>query len=346
MVEKRSQGARTSSRPALEWPESDYFRILSIDGGGIRGILPAAILSRLEQEHLQGQSIGQYFDLIAGTSTGGIIALGLATGLTATEILDIYVRKGGDIFPPVHGWRKWLKNIKHYGRSKLDAAVLHKLLDDTFGKKQFWETQNRLCIPSMEGTFGEVFIYKTPHHPVYKKDWPNLCADIAKATSAAPTFFHAFANSGYVMVDGGVWANNPIMIALTETLTSFNVPRSKVRILSLGCGCSDYIVNEKKINGGKLHWTDIFDGVSNLSTQNATGQAGLLIGPENLLRINPPPFKEKIELDDWEKSKELLPPLAAELLKVHQARIGEMFLYGKAKEYKPLYNPQNLPPAE
>ena len=78
----------------LSWPEGKDFRILSIDGGGIRGIFPVTFLSGLEERYLGGAPITQYFDLVSGTSTGGIIALGLAAGLTATEMKDIYVKRG------------------------------------------------------------------------------------------------------------------------------------------------------------------------------------------------------------------------------------------------------------
>lgn len=83
---KRSSGALTQQRILLPWPEEQDFRILSIDGGGIRGIFPATFLAGLEERYLGGISVAQYFDLITGTSTGGIIALGLAAGLTAAEL--------------------------------------------------------------------------------------------------------------------------------------------------------------------------------------------------------------------------------------------------------------------
>src|SRR5258705_10792410 len=96
---RRSSGTLQSLREQLPWPEDKPFRILSIDGGGIRGILPAAILTELEERYLGARSAGDYFDLIAGTSTGGIIALALSTGLRAKEILRLYVEHGGEVFP-------------------------------------------------------------------------------------------------------------------------------------------------------------------------------------------------------------------------------------------------------
>src|SRR5882757_5737701 len=96
---RRSSGTLQGLREPLPWPEGRPFRILSIDGGGIRGILPASILTKLEERYLPGKSAGDYFDLITGTSTGGIIALALSIGLPARTILDIYLQQGAEIFP-------------------------------------------------------------------------------------------------------------------------------------------------------------------------------------------------------------------------------------------------------
>src|ERR1700681_3276796 len=97
--EPRSAGAIPQRRIPQAWPKDRRFRILSIDGGGIRGIYPAAILAGLEQRFLGGRSIASCFDLVAGTSTGGIIGLGLGAGLTAANLLDLYVSQGNEIFP-------------------------------------------------------------------------------------------------------------------------------------------------------------------------------------------------------------------------------------------------------
>ncbi len=97
---RRSDGTQQDRRQPLPWPKDRPFRILSVDGGGICGILPAAVLAELEGRFLEGRSIARHFDMIAGTSTGGIIALALAHGLTARKIRDVYVERGGNIFPP------------------------------------------------------------------------------------------------------------------------------------------------------------------------------------------------------------------------------------------------------
>src|SRR5258708_24206495 len=99
--ERRSAGAIPQRRVPQPWPKDRRFRILSIDGGGIRGIFPAAVLAGLERRYTGGRSIVSFFDLVAGTSTGGILALGLGAGYSAADLLDLYVQLGGEIFPPL-----------------------------------------------------------------------------------------------------------------------------------------------------------------------------------------------------------------------------------------------------
>ena len=96
---RRTEDILPTRREPVPWENDQPFRILSLDGGGIKGIFPAAVLASLEREYLEGKSVGDYFDLIAGTSTGGILALGLGAGLTAGEILRMYLEEGHRVFP-------------------------------------------------------------------------------------------------------------------------------------------------------------------------------------------------------------------------------------------------------
>ncbi len=165
------------SSEAAARPES-YRRILSIDGGGIRGVFPAAFLARLE-EYLD-HPIGRYFDLIAGTSTGGIIAIGLGLGLTAKEILQLYVEKGPLIFNqhrrPLANWlHQKLREIKQLLGAKYSSAALHDALKEAFGDRRLGDSKIRLVIPAWHPETERVWIYKTAHHPRIKpttESWP------------------------------------------------------------------------------------------------------------------------------------------------------------------------------
>src|SRR5687767_14051163 len=114
--EARSAGAIPQRRVPQAWPKDRRFRILSIDGGGIRGIFPAGVLAGLERRYTGGRPLTSYFDLLAGTSTGGILALGLGAGYTAAQLLDLYVRRGCEVFPPAGRIKSWLRDKKHYGQ--------------------------------------------------------------------------------------------------------------------------------------------------------------------------------------------------------------------------------------
>ena len=312
-IAPRSAGALTTRRVQQPWPVDREFRILSIDGGGIKGIFPAAMLAELEERYLNGGSIADHFDLITGTSTGGIIALGLSIGLPARDIANLYVERGNEIFPPYPAtWRgellrRWhsLRNIAYH---RYDRKALSALLDDIFGERLLGESKARLCIPSIDGRFGDVYIFKTPHHPDYKKDQHERMTTVASATAAAPTFFQPLDSGGFRFVDGGLWANNPVMVGLVDALACFDVDRHKVRVLSLGCGDEPYTVTDQMVErGGLLSWSNVIDGALAFQSQNALGQAKLLVGAERVMRVVPGPMSPPISLDDWTRASQLLP---------------------------------------
>lgn len=223
---------------AREEDDSKTFRILSLDGGGIRGVFPAAFLARLE-EHLD-QPIGQYFDLIAGTSTGGIIAIGLGLGLPARDILKLYVDEGPAIFDQQHGalenWmRQKARSMAHLLVTKHSSKPLRRALNGVLGRRVLGESRTRLVIPAWHPVLERVYIYKTAHHPRLETDYKQPAIDAAMATAAAPTFLKPhMTESAVELVDGGVWANNPIGVAAIEAIGVLRWPGDKLKILSVG----------------------------------------------------------------------------------------------------------------
>ena len=127
---------------------------------------------------------------------------------------------------------------------------LKTILKEVFKDRKLKESKVRLCIPSFEGVHSEVYVFKTPHHLDFKKDGEELMIKVALSTSAAPTFLRSFKDNGYIFVDGGVWANNPCMIGLIEALSSFNVQRENIKVLSIGCGETPYVVENTMLAGG------------------------------------------------------------------------------------------------
>ncbi|TGV22738.1 CBASS cGAMP-activated phospholipase [Mesorhizobium sp. M4B.F.Ca.ET.143.01.1.1] len=333
---RRSDGTAQRRRLQRPWPKGRPFRILSIDGGGICGILPAAVLTELEQRFLGGKSVAGCFDMIAGTSTGGIIALGLSHGKTAREIREIYVERGGLIFPPPNPLQRVLRRVRRFGRYAYDRDNLESELLRIFDDTPFGMARNRLVIPSFEGRYGEPWLYKTPHHPDYKKDRFERMVRVGLATAAAPTFFQALPNNGYMMVDGGLWANNPTMNALVDTLACFEIDRANIQILSLGCGETAFTVDATKSNGGILQWRDIYFGAMRAQSLNALGQAYLLVGKDNVMRIDAPEAPSPIALDDHRRARTELPAMARVLVEAAGHRIEQMFLHSPTDPYVPV----------
>ena len=342
---RRSDGTLSGRRRQLPWPKDKRFRILSIDGGGIRGILPASILAEFERRYLGGNSAGDYFDLIAGTSTGGIIALGLSIGLPASEILNLYFDHGAEIFPAAKPPLASLKRLWAKARSlayyQYDRRPLEHELRRIFGTRVFGEAQRRLCIPSFDG-FTEVNIFKTPHHPDFRLDWREEMVTVALATSAAPTYFSIYRDGQRRFADGGVWANNPVMVALVDALTCYTLERDQIDILSLGCGDAEITMSDAQVlQGGLWHWREIVSSAMHLASQNALGQAGLLIGRDRLIRLNAPLLPGgAIGLDDVQRAKAELPVIAKDLAEENGELVASRFYSSKADPYAPFHGPQ------
>ena len=322
---RRSDTILQIRREPLPWPDAATFRILSIDGGGIKGIFPATILTYLEENCLDGQPIGDYFDLIAGTSTGGIIALGLGAGLSARSLLDLYVNEGHRVFSPEQRANSQ-RLLSRLFRNRYDRTALDELLRETLGAITLRESRYRLLIPATEAKHGDPAVYKTPHHPGYFLDGDKPMAEVAAATSAAPTYLKPVVQDGYIFLDGGIWANNPTMMALVEALTCFAVRRENIAILSIGCGQDGFRIDSKRAAGaGQFQWREIIYVAMHYQSLTAVNQAGLLIGRDKVTRLDRPGGAERVDLDDWEKARRLLPEEALAVAEQYADRISEAF---------------------
>lgn len=197
------------------------FKILSIDGGGIKGLYSSTILEHFEKKY--GCSISDYFDMLCGTSTGGLIALALSLKIPAAEISKVYSEKGKYIFPKRTKLGGKIRQVLWKG--KYDDKPLKTVLFELFGNKKIADSNNLLCIPSYSFTDARPWVFKHDHKEGERtRDNKALYVDVALATSAAPTFF-PLAEIDYYdskqFVDGGVWANNPALSGLIEALTFF-----------------------------------------------------------------------------------------------------------------------------
>jgi len=236
--------------------KANSIKVLAIDGGGIRGIIPALILSELR--NCLGNELWQTFDLIAGTSTGGIIALGIGTACSngkpyaPEQLVDLYVRNGPQIFA-----KNWLTSIREFFAPKYSPAALEYTLAKFFMSTEFSSALTPLLISSYDLQKQIPFFFKSHKiaaHPNY--NWK--VTDIARATSAAPTFFPplhlARGGEDYALVDGGVFVNNPAVAAYVEA-RSLYPEAEKVVVVSVGTGDrQDRITYNTAKGWGLLGW--------------------------------------------------------------------------------------------
>jgi hypothetical protein len=240
----------------------DRFQVLSLDGGGIRGIFSAALLAGLEKD--LDRPIIDHFDLVVGTSTGGLVAAALGAGIAMDEIVDLYVSERTTIFP---GPRR-LRAIRQLVRPKYRANGLHALLRQVFGRRLLGESRVPLVIPSYDLGENNVYLFKTPHHERLKRDWRVPLWQVTAATTAAPRFFRAFSlpDDHVRLVDGGVWAS----VGTTAN------PRTRKRKLD---------------NGGLVQWgrgPNVVDVLLAGQSVGAFAQVRHLIPREHAYRLDPP----------------------------------------------------------
>jgi predicted acylesterase/phospholipase RssA len=197
-------------------------RILSIDGGGVRGLIPAVILSKLER--LTGQPIAHLFDLVAGTSTGGILALGLSRPgpdgrplFPAEKMAELYEKEGSKIFS-TSLWRK-IRSIGSLAEEKYPAHGIESVLQHFFGAARLKDACTDVLVPSYEIERRTPFFFRSSMARE-RADYDFPMWQAARATSAAPTYFEPVkvpnGNDHWALIDGGVIANNPAVCALVE----------------------------------------------------------------------------------------------------------------------------------
>ena len=244
------------------------FKILSIDGGGIKGVFPAFYLMLIEsalENRKDGKTrIHHHFDLITGTSTGGIIALALSLGIPAKEIYQLYLDNTEKIF----GRKKWLIPRLVYSahtRSFLESLVRKKFKEYNNGiDPRLIDSKTDICIPVYDLVQGNPSVLKSKYHEAFTRDYHIPMYKVAMATSAAPTYFDPYSTSYTDLndlektfankVDGGIMANNPTLVAFLEATKAFNVSISNLEILSIGTGHKKFSDIKSKKTWGLYYW--------------------------------------------------------------------------------------------
>lgn len=250
------------------------FKILSLDGGGMRGFYTATLLDHLSKLinptfKTEIPDIGKSFDLICGTSTGAILACGLAHGIPISSIKDIYSLQGSHIFSdPMPSKNQYLKTcgwrLRNLASPSANAAKLNSALTDLFGDttlQDIYERREiRLCIPATETSTFNPVVFKTPHLQGRNRDDTRTLVNVCMASAAAPIYLPIATQpnpldeqSNDHFADGGLWANNPAMIGFTEALL---LNQTNIDIISLGtCETPNGDPFEEKTERGIKDWT-------------------------------------------------------------------------------------------
>lgn len=285
------------------------FRILALDGGGIHGAATAAYLT-----HIEGQvdtPIRRFFDLIVGTSTGGLIGLALARDIPAEEVLDLYLNRGPQLFQ---------RRLALLPKSMVSAfgpiyrsEPLHEELQRILGEDtRLGDAKCRVCVPAVNITSGRAVVFKTRHHEDFERDFRLRMWRVAAATAAAPIYFRPveIPEAGW-FVDGGLWSNTPTTVGVAEGI-KLGYRLSEIHVLSVGTGLQALHVEGAShrlwghLRHGLIGWGRSLVGLTmHVQSQRANNLSRYLLPREQFMRVNFP-----------------LPPEAGGLDAVHQV---EMF---------------------
>lgn len=330
-------------------------RILSIDGGGLKGAMPAALLAEIEETY--GIRVADHFDLIVGTSTGGIIAIGLGLGLSAAEILSFYEKDGPTVFgqrpsppPSLLAWcgdkvSALRRSARQAVKPKYDPAALEQALVARLRDRRLGESTTRLVIPAYNSVERTVYLYKTCHHERFRSDYRRRAVDVALATSAAPTYFPAHESEHATgLRDGGVWANDPAGVAVVEGHAVLEWNMRRARVLSLGCTAAFMVFDATAgyWSKGSIPGMRVIELLMQGQAKGSQSTAKLMLGhphtnADGLLRVDVDVPEGWASLDDASRIGRLV-ALGRSLARTHGPEIERLFLApGRAMPFTPVY---------
>ena len=303
------------------------YLILAIDGGGIRGIIPAQLLSLIEKE--VGRPIGELFDCIAGTSIGGILALALAQEnprRSAVEACHFLEHHGATIFERTQAER--VQSLDGLRAPKYSNQNLSHAVEEAFQSSMLHDSITDLVITSYDLSSGKPMIFSTFRG---QKTSSYKMQDVALATSAAPVYFPSYPLNNLNLVDGGLVANNPSLLALIQAKKAID-PRRDIFILSLGTGerALKSIPASQSMRYGMIQWVPLlFDLIFN--SMHAVQLQGLKHIQEtsstaiSFLRLQPELLTKEQELLDNGSSKNIrdLKKIATTHFHKHHAQINK-----------------------
>lgn len=287
----------------------DKYKILSFDGGGIRGLLTAVLIRRIN-EKFEGWL--DKTDLFAGTSTGGMIAMALAGDKNINDIINLYYNKGEEIFNK--SFTGELLDFKIINVALYSNNNLEKEINNFFGNKKLGGLKKKVLVPSFHlDNKNEDKRYRSWEPKFFHNfdcedssgDIP--CAKVGMYTSSAPIYFPTY--EGYI--DGGIYANNPSMLAVSlvrdKNIVKKPISLDNIQLLSLGTGFMQKVIEGENLNWGLYQWGEkvmniLIDGLMGISHYNCQNILG-----DRYQRFSPifPPG-EKIEMDNIAKKDRLI----------------------------------------
>ncbi|WP_257008130.1 CBASS cGAMP-activated phospholipase [Bacillus sp. FJAT-45350] len=281
-------------------------KMLCIDGGGIRGVFALAILEALEEEFQC--PIGELFDVVAGTSTGSVIAASICLNRKMSDVHESYTTYGKKIF---------VRQTKiGLFKSVYSDQYLRRFLQKAFGEKTMADIKKPLLIPAVDVTHGKPYVHRSNYGHEESGDLSLKVWDAVLSSCSAPVYFPPNnINNKYLSIDGGLWANNPSLVCMTEGLHHFKKNMNEIKIMSIGTGQQniDFTIDDN-LNWGVNHWLPfhlptmkvtpkLLDLALHLSSESVTYHCHLLLGKQ-YLRINTDLGKE-IPFDEVKYMNEL-----------------------------------------
>lgn len=282
-------------------------KMLSIDGGGIRGVFAIAILQEIENKYKK--PIYELFDCFAGTSTGSIIAASITCKISMDKLMASYKKYGKKIF---------VKQAKvGFFKSIYSDRYLRRFFQKAFGDLSLSDIQKPLLIPAVDITHGKPFVHRSNFGFQEETDNSVQLWDAVLSSCSAPVYFPPNnINNRYLSIDGGLWANNPSLVCMTEALHHFQQNINEINILSLGTGQQkiDFSISEN-IDWGIKQWLPfqlpslkitpkLLDLALHLSSESVSYHCQLLLGSQ-YLRLNSE-LGEEMPFDDIEFIEQLI----------------------------------------
>ena len=268
---------------------NDRFYILALDGGGARGIYAAQVLAKLEG-YFEVQ-VRDCFDLIVGTSTGAIIAGAAATGIKLEEVVGLFECNSAQVFQS--SLPRW-----PFFQSKYASGQLAQLVRDIVPDVTLGEIPTPLMITSSDISTGGVHVFKSRYlgelGEPYVRDGVVQLSDAILASCSAPAYFDPACVGSNLLADGGLWANNPSIIALVEAVSKFGQSIEQVRILSIGTGHSTSFYGSNRFWGLLTGWgrQKLVSYVLGLQSQASANMSKLLL-EDRYFRLDP-------EIENWD----------------------------------------------